>query len=503
MTQEAYRSFYNDEYRKFIYRWFPAPPKDAEDERRMILEIEGRHTEKLLELMHNEDFTFPDAVLDWGCYKGGMLDVFRSRGCKTYGIEFNAEARAEAEARGHVVFASLQDAIAAGIKVNFVIMQDVIEHLLDIREVADLHKVMAPEAYLYVFTPGMFRTDPFNYWQLAHVWYFVANTFGWLMEELGFTPTYIDEDITSFWQWQGSVVHMDPPAGEWAEYIIDEAEGKEERKLPPFRGVCKFTKKLLYDNMRRNFALKPPDIYDIRETCSGPIAIVGGGPSIEGQVGELKHLKDRGVPVIAISRMYPWCLNHGIVPDYVVSLDCMEEQEAGFATIHPDTTHFMASVARPEILERIQKEGGTVYLFDSRDDRKIKKLRRDAGYRVATVINAGGTVVITCISVALTLGYTDLHIFGFDCMFPGSGKTHATGIAGESVEQKHTVVEVQGQLINTTPSFIEFAHQALDLFSVAHDEHVLNGVQIYGDSLITRLWDCKWYNEDGTEQVRQ
>lgn len=496
MTADSYDKFYNNEYRKFVYRWLDHDPLDRQHELELIRGKQYGVGKHIHELLVNEDLEFPKTVVDFGCYAGGMLDYFKERGALTYGVELNDEAREHAIANGHVVVRTIAELEALGVKADFVIAQDVIEHLLDLREFVDIHHIMASDAHLFVYTPGMFRTDPNGYWQLAHTWYFVANTFGWLMEELGFTPTYIDEDITSFWTWQGSVVHMAPPTAEWAEYIKDEAAGLEERRLPPFRGVCKFTKKLLYDNMRRNFALKPPDIHAIRETCSGPIAVVGGGPSIDDHIDELRELKDRGVPVIAIARMYPWCLEHDIVPDYVVSLDCAEEQEKGFATIHPDTTHFMAAVTRPEVVERVMQSGALCYLFDSRDDRKIKTMRRDAGYHVATVINSGGTVVITCFAVAFTLGYTDLHIFGFDCMIPHPDVTHAKGIAGESVPQHILPVEINGDTIFTTPSFLEFARQSLDLFSIAHDEHVLHTVQLYGDTLLGRMWDCKWYTDE-------
>jgi SAM-dependent methyltransferase len=501
MTAEAYGRFYNEEYRKFTYRWLDTDPLDREHELALIRDKQRGVGHHLHDRLVAEDIEFPATVLDFGCYLGGMLDHFKDKGAETYGVELNAEAREFAIKNGHAVVADIDELIAKGVKVDLVIMQDVIEHMLDLWEVQKIAQVLKPGGYVYIFTPGMFRTDPNGYWQLAHTWYFVANTFGWLMEELGFTPTYIDEDITSFWQWQGNVVHMEPPTKEWVEYIVDEAEGKEERKLPPFRGVCKFNKKLLYDNMRRNFALKPPDIHSIRESRTGPIAIVGGGPSIDGQVDKLVELQAAGVPVIAIARMYPWLLKHGIRPDYVVSLDCMEEQEKGFALLCSETTHLMASVTRPEIVERIQKFGAPIYLFDSRDDRKIKDLRRQAGYEVCTVINSGGTVVITCMSIAFVLGYTDLHIFGFDCMIPNPEHTHAEGIAGESVEQLPYVVTINGESVVTTPSFLEFARQSLDLFSVAHEEGILKSVKVYGDSLITRMWDCKWYNEDGSEQV--
>ena len=494
-TADAYRQFYNNEYRQFNYRWLDRCPTSWEDEYELIRQKEYQHGCLIVEKVINEDIGAPKVVIDIGCYQGGVLDRFKEMGAKTYGVEFNDDARAACNARDHKVYSTLEELVASGVKADFVILQDVIEHFIDLKDVQKLHELLAPDGYVYIFTPGMFRTDPHGFWQLAHTWYFVANTFGWVMEELGFTPTYIDEDITSFWQYQGMAQHAEPPK-DWAEYIIDEAEGKEERRLPPFGGVCKFTKKLLYGNMRRNFALKVPDVHAITDSKCGPVIIIGGGPSIDSQVDVLKNLASEGIQIIAISRMYPWCLKNGIAPDYVVSLDCSEEQEKGFETIDPMTTHLMASVTRPEITQSILDKGAPCYLFDSRDDRKIKGLRRDAGYNACTVINSGGTVVITCISVAFTLGFTALHIFGFDCMMPDAQHFHAEGIAGKSVDQHILPVDIEGEKVMTTPSFMEFARQALDIFSIAHDEGFLTEVKIYGDSLISKMWDCQWHEDE-------
>jgi hypothetical protein len=487
MSWLGYHNFYNNEYRKFIYRFLDEPPTHPDHETELIRQKEYKTGEWILQKVIDEDLAMPKVVVDIGCYEGGVLDRFKELGAETHGVEFNVDARINCSSRGHNVYASMDE--LPDIKPDLIIMQDVVEHYLDLNELSKVRDMMSDSTYLWVFTPGMFRTDPRNYWQIAHTWYFVANTFQYVMDELGFQPTYIDEDIGAFFQRRYEpLVEVPTPPAEWAEYIIDEAEGKEERRLPPFRGTCKFTKKLLYGNMRRNYALKLPDVAEIVGTRSGPIAIVGGGPSADEQLTELHRLQLLGTPVIAIARMYPWCLKNGITPDYVVSLDCSEEQERGFEYPSLKTTHLMSAVTRPEIVEKLVALHAPCYIFDSRDDRKIKNLRRDAGYEQCVVINSGGSVVITCMATALTLGFDEFHIFGFDCMFPNREQTHAKGIAGESVEQRVEEVEIAGEWVLTTPSFIEFTNQALDLFSRSHEFGMLKAVNVYGDSLLKRMW---------------
>jgi hypothetical protein len=153
----------------------------------------------------------------------------------------------------------------------------------------------------------------------------------------------------------------------------------------------------------------------------------------------------------------------------------------------PGVTYLIASVANPSFLDHVN--GEKVYVFDSRDDRKIQDMRRKAGYTQCSVVNGGGSVAICSISLAFNLGFRDLHVFGLDCMVTDVKKDHADGIAGTSVELRPMPIVIDGKEIITTGAFLEFANQALDLFSVAHQEGMLNSVKVYGESLINYLWD--------------
>jgi hypothetical protein len=53
----------------------------------------------------------------------------------------------------------------------------------------------------------------------------------------------------------------------------------------------------------------------------------------------------------------------------------------------------------------------------------------------------------------------------------------------------------------TTPSFTEFARQALDVFGAGHMLGMLKTVKFYGESIITKMWDCQWHEEDEGVEV--
>jgi 2-polyprenyl-3-methyl-5-hydroxy-6-metoxy-1,4-benzoquinol methylase len=496
LTLDAFKQFYNNEYRTLNHaRYLTCNILSDEEERGALFERQEVKGGNLVALTVEQDIPTPKVVVDYGCHLGGMLVPWKKKfHSEVWGIEWDEKSAEFARAQGVNVVSSIEELIEKGIKADLVILQDVIEHFTDLRDVAKIHEIMSDEGYLYVYTPGLFRCNFHSNKQIAHTFYFCANTLHHVMNELGFAATYIDEDCTAFWKKDLSKSSKYRPPQEWVEFIRDEISGKDVRKMPPFSGICKFTKQELYDNMKANFAYKLPDLYELTQTRGGSIALINGGPSIEGQIEEIRKLKEQGAAVMAIARMYPWCVEHGITPDYVVSLDCMEEQEKGFEKMVPGVTYLLASVTRPSIVEMLK--GEKTYIFDSRNEPKIRKLRQEAGYEVCSVVNGGGSVSICCLSLVFNIGFRDLHVFGLDLMMPSTDKTHAEGIAGKSVTVHPLPVTIKGKEILTNGAWLEFARQALDLISVAHQEDMLDSVKFYGESMINYMWDGVFHDEE-------
>jgi len=489
MTQEAYTAFYNDHYRKLNSpKLLTTNITNTDEEEMGVYNRQMEKGEGIIKKMLEQAIPAPKRVLDIGCHVGGMLKPFEQRfGSELWGVEIDEASAIAAHENGVAVVPTVDDLIAKGLKFDFIIMQDVLEHYTDLNDLRKVRELMTPESFLYIYTPGLFRANIHSNVQIAHTYYFCANNLHWALAELGFFVTFIDEECYAFCQRAEGRTINNPKPTEWVEYVRDEWDGKELRKMPPFSGVCKFTKEELYGNMRDVFARKLPDLSEITQTQHGGVCIVAGGPSIDGEVDTLRELQKQGMQVISILRMYPWCVQHGIKPDYVVSLDCTDDQVNGFSEKAPGVTYLFASVTNPSFLDQVV--GEKIYIFDSRDDRKIQDLRRDAGYTRCSVVNGGGSVAICSISLAFNLGFRELHIFGLDCMMPSIEKTHADGIAGKSIDVRPLPIEIAGETILTTGAWLEFTNQALDLISVAQQEGALDKVQFHGECLANKLWD--------------
>lgn len=495
MTQEAYTAFYNDHYRHINYGHYVGERQlySFKQERRLNDVIQQGKGECLHQLLMDMGADTPKSVLDWGCHQGGMLESFKDLDAEVVGIEIDESSADFSRKRGITVYRTIDEVIAKGLKFDFVIMQDIIEHLMDLKEVAKVHQVLNKGAFLYVFTPGFFVAPPRVLFQIAHTYQFCAWTLEWVMDQLGFTGQYINEDVISFWQTKEYQTDLFSKPVEWCKFQLDHARGVLDRVMPPFKATCKYTRRQRYEHMESNISKKFPDVSELKDKYSGPLAIVSGGPSVDGEIETLKNLKLQGVPIMVISRMYPWAVEHNLGPDFVLTMDSSDEQLKGFTHIQDDAIHLVASVTLPAVVDKL--EGKKIYIWESMDDPKCREIRRKYEYSTVAVANGGGTVAISGMSLAFIMGFDSLHIFGLDCLV--REKTYAEGITEQEPHpMPQLAITVNGHELVTTVDYLEFTKCALNIAWAGWKAGFLKEIKFYGDSLINYQWDGKFVTAD-------
>ena len=488
MTKEAYAEFYNNEYRK-IYDGFPYQEKSEDDD--FLFQLAVDKAIDLKNFLLKWDIIAPKIVVDLGSDKGGTLIPFRDDGAEVYGIEICDSGRVYAREKGITCFRTIEELIEKGIKADLVIMQDMIEHLMDLHEMEKIKEILTPKGYLYIYTPGFLRCDPGDVFQNAHTYQFIGATLDFIMERLGYAEHVLDERIISLWRHVGPPQFAEERPLVWRKAIIEHLQQKEYRSLMPVRTVCKFQEKDMLHNLVLNLSHKIPTISELKGKYSGPCVIVGGGPSVDGQIEKIADFVGKGHHLMVIERMYPWCHQHGLKPDFVVQLDASEGVEEGFTHIDPDAIHFIGATTNPIVFDILK--GYKQFIFSG-----IGGAHPDAqeswekyGYTKAIIVNTGGSVSLTALSIAQVLGFKDFHLFGFDFMVPSREKTYASNIAGESVERNYIEVEVgeNREKVLTCSSFLAFAQQFFGMTETARRWGMINSVEIYGESLITKMFD--------------
>ncbi|MBN1523347.1 MAG: motility associated factor glycosyltransferase family protein [Spirochaetales bacterium] len=150
------------------------------------------------------------------------------------------------------------------------------------------------------------------------------------------------------------------------------------------------------------------------------IIITGAGPSLESSINKIKMQK-KGRFLIATDTSLPVLLDHDIVPDCVISIDCQQISYHHFIGGFPPDIPLVLDLASPPILSQLSNR---VVFFSS-------------GHPFAQYISAhwrsfpgidttGGNVSHAAVSLAERLGAREIILYGLDFSYP-AGKTYSRG----------------------------------------------------------------------------
>jgi hypothetical protein len=184
---------------------------------------------------------------------------------------------------------------------------------------------------------------------------------------------------------------------------------------------------------------------------------------------------------MSIERMYPWCQQHGLIPQYVVTQDASDDVVEAFTTLQPGSTFLLASQCPPAVFDAVA--GERCYFVHTNHDLPNEELRGPSAQGL--VLNAGGSVTLCSLSLAMLMGMQTIHLFGFDCHVTTGG--YATGIAGVGEQADFIQVKIDGRAFRTTPAYLAFAQQFFELKDIGQRDGLLKTITVYGDSLVTAM----------------
>lgn len=482
MTESAYATFYNEEYR-------PIYDGDDGSETEENFQRGSKAATALQALLAAHD-RHVSTVFDIGCNSGAWLSTFKASGCTVYGVDYGESRLAHGQAKGlTLLHGGIDQLERLGVKADLIILNHVLEHFLDLKSTLDrIRHLLTPTGTLYVCVPGLYLNDKNRLFQNAHPWQFTAETLTYVMECCGFEEVQCDQQIVSLW----AVSQNEPrPIAAVPSGLVPQVYNylfRDVTPIPVIRTINKFPaterKQSLASALKRGL----PDITELKGSRAGQSAIIiTGGPSVDGQLDEIRRLKAEGCVLLTIERMYAWCLAHDLIPDYVVCLDASDDVAESFATTHPAPVHLVATQCPPAVFDAVQDR--TVYLFSTPQRAvNVADYWHAGDYEAITVINGGGSVSLCAMAIALTLGMPTLHVFGFDCHLSAGG--YASGITGVGAQEQTFQLRIGAlddpthRIFTTTAAYTSFAQQFFQLMRLAEQAELVKAVTVYGDSMV-------------------
>jgi Protein of unknown function DUF115 len=146
-----------------------------------------------------------------------------------------------------------------------------------------------------------------------------------------------------------------------------------------------------------------PDLLPGNEV--GPVALCAAGPSLLSQLPTLKKMSDDNIPICAVKGVENVLRDHGINVRYCVYMDAKADQLRFIKNPSRGTLYLLASQCDPSVFDALNG-------YDIRVFHMTNPSLHNGG---EMFILGGMTTGLRSINLMRTLGYSVIHLFGYDC----------------------------------------------------------------------------------------
>ncbi len=277
-------------------------------------------------------------------------------------------------------------------------------------------------------------------------------------------------------------------------------------------------KDYIKNNIKANMKLLADNKFIIKHPPHrGKAILVSAGPYINFKKLKQFIKKNKDAKVVCVKHSYPTLLENGIDPWACVILDPRPitgvsthgiVRKELFKKLNSDTKFMLASMTDPSVTEHLLENDCDVWGWhaftdslrdDSEQGKEIKnqqvKIAEELGLpKGATLITGGTCAAMRSIGMLHTMGFRDVHLFGFDCCMDEPTKeqmTETTGDleGGETPRPKYFQVTVDNNTYWTTGELLAMAQDCEKIFS---DEGLQGVLTFHGeDTMVSDLWRIK------------
>ncbi len=202
--------------------------------------------------------------------------------------------------------------------------------------------------------------------------------------------------------------------------------------------VCNTEISTIAENIRHACSLDIPWLTSQPANDDMGAVLVAGGPSLADDIGKIRERAKESV-IIAMNGTADYLADHGITSDYQVIIDARERNRT-FLERGSANHLLLASQCHPSLFDMGPVTAFHIALND------WDKFIPDG--REATAIGGGHSVGLYAMSIAYTLGFRSLHLYGYDSSYR-DGEHHSYTQAGNDNDP---IIEahVNGKTFKTT-----------------------------------------------------
>jgi hypothetical protein len=209
------------------------------------------------------------------------------------------------------------------------------------------------------------------------------------------------------------------------------------------------------------------------------LILLGGGPSLNDHVDEIKKLRADGAALVTVNGAYAWAIERGMVPSAQVVLDARPFNQRFVLPIVDTCQYLIASQAHPSTLEPLPRERTYLWHCGLSDELAQFVIDKKGCYYPTP---GGTTVVLRAIPLLRMLGFRQMHVFGLDSCL--TDQDHHAYCQPENDGQIVVPVTCGGKVFQCHPWMVKQATEMVDMIRLLGDEVDLC---VYGDGLIAKI----------------
>ncbi len=241
------------------------------------------------------------------------------------------------------------------------------------------------------------------------------------------------------------------------------------------------------NNMRYAATLDLPKL-PLSPPVPGCAIVVGGGPSIEDLLPEIKALvADPANRLFALNWAHTWLINQGVVPHGCVMFEIDVDPCQILESSHPDVTYYICSHCHPATFDGLA--GRNRVLWHSPPNSPAEQVVFDEISPDELRIGGGISTFLRTLSLALALGYRSFDLFGIDSSFPDdASSTHVSGYptivsAIDDAIYIYARDELSGE-VKRFKSVSYLAYQVDEFKKYCAFNHQAFSMRVHGDTLL-------------------
>jgi SAM-dependent methyltransferase len=212
----------------------------------------------------------------------------------------------------------------------------------------------------------------------------------------------------------GCVVHRSIESPHHVIFLVSGYGGFAYDKLKMNTG-----EDIVWQQMRENLSKGLKQLRPFEEQSEQKVVVLGGGPSLNNYVEEIKQLKADGAKIVTMNGTYAWAKEHGLWPVTQFMLDAREFNTRFVDPVDEGNTYILASQIHPSIVDKLPPE--RVWLMQCNLDPSSIEVMEEHGkmYVDWFPVCGGSTIMLRTLPALFMLGFRDIEVFGFDSCLMG------------------------------------------------------------------------------------